>query len=342
MIRKEIDGLIPGYLSGELSDSDRVSFEEWRKEDPANEKQFKEIKAIWEAFPKLSAMEQFDPFSALKQVNTKIEKRTPAYWLQQFQKIAAILLLPLLVFAAYQGYKYFVTPSQELVWQTYTTPPGVKAKFQLPDGSSFWLNSSSEATFPNQFAKNHRTVKVKGEAFFEVAHNPSSPFYVELSGISVKVLGTKFNVVDYENENRTEVILKEGKVALGIHENNRFKEVIQLNPNEAAFFNKDSKKLEKRRVETDKYTSWIDGNLIFRDDTMDDVIRKLNRSFNVEIKVSDPEVLKYVFTATFQDESLEQILNLLAISSPIEYESIPREKQDGNLYDKQQFMIIKR
>jgi len=339
MIRKEIDDLIPGYLSGELADSDRVLLEDWRKEEPANEKHFQEIKAIWEAFPRLGAMEQFDPFKALKQVNEKVGRRASAYWLQQFQKIAAILLLPLLVFAAYQGYRYFKPATGEQVWQTYTTPPGVKAKFQLPDGSVFWLNSSSEAMFPNQFAKGHRTVKIKGEAFFEVAYNPSSPFYVELSGISVKVLGTKFNVIDYENENRTEVILKEGKVALGLKDTGIFKEMAQLNPNEAAFFNKNNRKLEKRRVETAKYTSWINGRLIFRDDTMDEVIRKLNRCFNVEINVSDPEILKYVFTATFQDESLEQILNLLAISSPIRYKNIPRTKQDGNLYTRQQFML---
>ena len=342
MDRKEIDDLIPGYLSGELSDSDRVFLEKWRTEDPANERHFQEIKAIWDAFPRLDAMEQFDPFKALKQVNEKVGRRTPVFWLQKFQKIAAVLLLPLLVFAAYQGYKNLAPSSPELVWQSYSTPPGVKAKFQLPDGSSFWLNSSSEATFPNQFAKNHRKVKIKGEAFFEVAHNPSSPFFVEMSGISVKVLGTKFNVADYENENRIEVILKEGKVVLGKNENNKFKELALLNPNEAVFFNKDSKKMEKRRVEAAKYTSWIDGRLIFRDDTMDEVIRKLNRCFNVEIKVSDPEILNYVFTATFQDESLDQILNLLAISSPIRHESIPREKQDGNLYGKQQFMLRKR
>lgn len=342
MDKKEIDDCIHGYLSGDLPEGDRVLLEEWIKERPENNKYFQEVKAIWDAFPRLDSMEQFDSFKALKQVNAKVERHAHIYWIQRFQKVAAFLLLPLLVFAGYQGYKYLVLPSREVVWQTYSTPPGVKAKFELPDGSTFWLNSSSEASFPNKFAKHNRTVKIKGEAFFEVVHNPSSPFYVKMNGISVKVLGTKFNVADYEYENRIEVILKEGKVVLGRNENCKFKELAILDPNEAVFYDKDTQKLEKRKVDITKYTSWIDGKLIFRDDTMDEVIRKLNRCFNVEIKVSDPEILKYVFTATFQDESLNQILSLLSISSPIRYENISRKKQDENVYDRQQIILSKR
>lgn len=342
MDRKEIDDLIPGYLSGELTDRDRVLLEEWRKKDPANEKHFKEIKTIWDAIPRLDAMEHFDPFKALNQVNAKIDRRTSAFWLKKFQKIAAILLLPLLVFSAYQGYQGLKPDQHEMIWQTYVTPPGTKAKFILPDGSVAWLNSASEISFPARFPKNYRLVRLSGEACFEVTKQNYQAFYVETGNLNVKVLGTRFNVINYQNESSTEIILENGKVSLGTGTDRQFKEIALLEPGQAGLFDRTSKTLSVKKVDPLKYTSWIEGKLIFRDDTMNEVVRKLNRSFNVNIEVNDPEILNYVYTATFQDESIDQILELLSISAPINYRIIPREKQDGGLYSNKRIILLKR
>ena len=339
----DIENWLPGYFSGDLAEEERAVVDTWRQHSPENEKIFEEARRAWDAIPLLREMEQFNSFEALKKINPRLKHPSGYRWLTYLQRAAAILIFPLLVYAGWLTFKNqdVVRQQADVVWQTIQTPPGFKSCFQLPDGSLVWLNSASSVTFPLTFANNARQVKVTGEAFFDVQENQDWPFSVSLGKINVKVLGTRFNVINYKNEARTEIILESGKVELQTETTSRPRILAEMKPGELARFNKKDNSVALKKVDTDKYCSWINGKLIFRDDPMDEVVRKLNRWFNVDIEVADPAIREYIYTASFQDESLDQILELLTISAPISYQVIQREMQ-GDQFSAKRIILRKR
>jgi transmembrane sensor len=336
--------MLPGYFTGEISENDRATIDSWRNESHDNEKEFLELQHAWNALSELHQMEQFDTFKALSKVHDRIRKKEGRNWFIYMQRVAAVLLIPVLVFSGFVVYKYRQVKEisqSKLVWQTISTPPGVKAHFVLPDSTSIWLNSSSSIAYPTTFGNHNRQVKMTGEAFFDVVKDSRHPFLVALGTINVNVTGTRFDIMNFEKEAITEVILESGKIELckGSQENPVF--LSEMKPGEKASYNKTENSLILDKVDSRRYSSWIEGKLIFKDDPMKDVIQRLNHWYNVEIEVADPEILGYVYTATFQNESLEQILELLTISAPIRYQVIQREKK-GDLYDAKRIILKKR
>jgi ferric-dicitrate binding protein FerR (iron transport regulator) len=260
-----------------------------------------------------------------------MDRKARNKWMAGLQRAAAVLLIPLLGFCSYLTYKNFTAPkvaTPETVWQTLSTPPGVKSSFYLPDSTRVWLNSASSITFPGTFVEDTRQVRITGEAFLDVRKNEKQPFIVDLGKVYVKVLGTRFDVIHYEKEKQSEIILESGKISLFQETGAGDQDLTTLNPGEMALFDRAQNRIGISRVQTPKYTSWINGKLVFRDDPMDEVVRKLNRWFNVEITIADREIEKYVYTATFQDESIDQILELLTLSAPIRYRVLQREKEN--------------
>jgi transmembrane sensor len=336
--------LMPGYFAGELSESDRASVDSWRSESHENEKEFLELHHAWDALSELHQMEQYDTFRALSKVHDQIRKKEGGSWLGTLQRVAAVLLVPVLFFSGFMVYKYRHANDFNLsdqVWQTMNTPPGVKAHFVLPDSTGVWLNSSSSISYPTGFNTQNRQVSVTGEVFFDVMNKKDQPFWVSLGKINVRVTGTRFDVMHFEKETTTEVILESGKIDLCTGSFDKPVVLKEMKPGEKGTYSETDNRVMLKNVDPHKYSSWIDGKLIFMDDPMKDVIRRLNRWYNVEIEVADPEILGYVYTATFQNESLEQILELLTISAPIRYQVIQREKK-GELYNAKRIILKNR
>jgi ferric-dicitrate binding protein FerR (iron transport regulator) len=336
--------MLPGYFSGEISGEDRAIVDDWRAESPDNEEEFRQLQKTWDSYPLLQEMEKYNAFEALRKVNDRIREKESRRWTVSFQRIAAILIFPVL---AYTGFLIFKNNSlkevskSEPVWQTISTPPGVKSRFFLPDSTAVWLNSSSSITYPVAFSWETRQVSIKGEAFLDVRKDQDHPFVVGLGKINVRVLGTRFDVINYENENKTDVILESGNISLFQQTGREEKVLTSLRPGEMAVFDKENNSLSIKTAQTEKYTAWKEGKLIFRDDPMDEVVRKLNRWFNVQIEVADPEISEYIYTATFRNESIDQILELLTISAPIRYQVIQREKK-GDIFSAKQIILRKR
>jgi transmembrane sensor len=336
--------MLPGYFSGEISGEDRAIVDVWRAELPENEEEFRHLQHTWDSYPLLQEMEQYNAFEALRKVNDRIREKDNMPWLTLFQRIAAILIVPLL---AYTGYLVFKSQSlkelskSEPVWQTICTPPGVKSQFFLPDSTAVWLNSASSLTFPMAFTGEMRQIKVSGEAFLDVRKDEDRPFVVELGKINIKVLGTRFDVIHYEQENQTNVILESGSISLLKGTGREQKVMASIKPGEMAVMGTEDFKPEIKAVQTEKYTSWKDGKLIFRGDPMDDVVRRLNRWYNVQIEVADPGINEYIYTATFRNETIDQILELLTISAPIRYQVIEREKK-GDTFSAKRIILRKR
>ena len=340
----EIEDLLPGYLSDDLSVNDRAIVDGWLKESPENEEVFLGVKNAWEALPLLRQMEQFNSFDALKKVNERISPPKSKNWWVPIYRAAAILLLPLLVYSGFIASKFQTKlgEKEHVMMQMVTSRQGMVTRFSLSDGTKVWLNSGSELQFPTRFSDDKREVYLKGEAFFEVTKNEKQPFRVNANELKIEVLGTSFNVVNFDNDSQSEVVLVTGKVALS-YENGQIKKIYgTMQPCERVIYEKESQNIRAERVEVEKYIAWRDGNLIFRDDSMDNVVKRLSRWFNVEITISDPEIKNYIYKATFRNENLVQVLNLLKLSAPIDYQITTRKTLPNGEFSKQNIILMKR
>ena len=338
-----IEELLPGYLSGELSDKDRVMMDNWRNESPENEAIYLASLKAWEAMILLNEMEQFNSFEALRKVNTKISQPQSAKWWIVLQRVAAILILPLLVYSGYLTIQNQARKNsqEQVMMQTISSRQGMVTQFALADGTKVWLNSGSELQFPNLFNGNKREVMLKGEAFFEVTKNEKQPFRVNANELKVEVLGTSFNVVSFD-DTQSEVVLVTGKVALSSEKGQIVKEYSTMIPGQRAIYQKEAQKVITEEVDVEKYIAWRDGNLIFRDDSMEDVVKRLSRWFNVEITINDPGIKNYIYKATFRNENLVQVLNLLKLSAPIDYRITDRKALGNGDFTKQKVYLMKK
>jgi ferric-dicitrate binding protein FerR (iron transport regulator) len=281
-------------------------------------------------------MQHYSTRTGLAKLNKKLGL-VPARirWIQRYRKIAAVIMLPLLI-ASSLSIVILIgkLPAQSEAWHRVETLPGQKSILDLPDGTRVWMNSGTSISYPINFLEENREIKLQGEAFFDVAHDKKRPFIVSLNDLNVHVLGTAFNVSNYPDENENSIYLESGSIELHSTTNNTERLLYRMKPGERAIYSKNRDKLMVGTGHDDESLAWLEGKLIFRDESMASVVRSLNRWFNVEISVIDEEILDYTYTATFQNESLEQILELLEKSARINYKIIDREKVDNDIFTK--------
>lgn len=287
-------------------------------------------------------MKDYNARKALVKVNKALVPRKSISWKYYLQKTAAILFIPLLIGSiSYIFYMSNRKIGSEIVWQTVETVPGQKSFIELPDGTQVWLNSETKLTYSLPFCENSREIRLTGEAFFEVVKMDDCPFHVDLGEIGVKVLGTEFNISNYATDNSARIYLNSGNVQIYSTGKENESVLANMNPGEIAFYQKDSKEISLDRRNSEISMAWMEGKLVFRDEAMTDVVGRLNRWFNVDIEIIDPVISEYSYTATFQHESLEQVLELLKISAPIDYKIQSREKNKNNMYTKNKVELYK-
>jgi len=263
-------------------------------------------------------------------------------WFQYLSRAAAILILPVLFYSLYVTTRLFSNKSikeESAIWQTIKVSPGIQSEFILPDSSQIWLNSGSVFKFPGSFTGKVRRVELAGEGYFKIYKDTVNPFIVNTCGIDIKVKGTQFVVVGYPDESDIEVILESGNVELSRDNNKDEKPVSLTQAGEKATYDFGSNRFSVQKVDIDKYTSWKDGILIFRDDPLSTVAKRLSRKFNVDIELKGINVKDYVYTATFKNESLSQILDLLEKSAPIKYVRTEQRILKDNSYMKPKIII---
>jgi len=326
-----IEALLPGYFSGDLTTDEKRLVDDWKAKSRDNADLLEEYRKLWRSMGLLKEMEAVDTVKALRTVHKKIDSEGSSSYrlITILSRIAAILFIPLLSYALIAGFSgngKAADRKSDIAWQTMSTGIGMRGTIELPDGSRVTLNSGSEIQYPTRFSKGIREIKLIGEAFFEVSKDKKHPFIVNTGKMNAEVLGTTFNVSAYNDEMPVKVILATGCVSLFSGDWNSKTEMGILKPGQIAVFNNESKELSVSNVDTEKFLAWKDGNIIFRDDPMSDVIDRLERWFNVDIYVADDEILNYEFTAKFHDETLTQVLTLLKLSSEIEY-SIEKNNQ---------------
>ncbi|MCR8668009.1 DUF4974 domain-containing protein [Aestuariibaculum sp. M13] len=208
----------------------------------------------------------------------------------------------------------------KLVYNTLTVPYGKRFEIQLSDGTVVNLNAGTSLKYPVKFIKGkQRTVFLKGEAFFNVAKDKTHPFIVNSDGLDVQVLGTQFNMSSYPEDVNTDVVLLEGSVYLTAVKDKGNSAILE--PGFKGSINKFSQdKIEKKPVITSIYTAWIDGELVFRNITFKDMLKRMERHYNIEIVNNNSELKEEKFNASFRKEPIEKILEYFKITYGINYE----------------------
>lgn len=196
------------------------------------------------------------------------------------------------------------------------TSYGEKYIVALPDGSRVWLNACSKLTYPEQFKKKTREVHIDGEGFFEISKNPDAPFIVNTNQMQIEVLGTSFNVHDYSGDKKASVSLETGKIKLKLPDNPEYG--INLSPGKAAIHN--AGEPDCKIINNDNYTyssAWRDDRLNFYNTSIEEVIKTLERKYDISVSIADPDIETYSYTFCSRQESLNDILNRMKLITPI-------------------------
>jgi ferric-dicitrate binding protein FerR (iron transport regulator) len=253
-----------------------------------------------------------------------------------YARVAAVLLIPVMIAGGLliMNRALFVKPvSEQMVTSSIYAPKGSRISFTLPDGSSGMLNGGSKLTYNLPFSSD-RKLKLEGEAWFDVVKDEKHPVEITAGSAKVKVLGTSFNLMAYPEESYLEVVLKTGKVEF---QADSTRVSMEMQPSERLVYTKGE--ISRWLTDPDKYTGWTKGRLVFNKDPMAEVARRIERWYNVTVILADKALEKYSFRGTFEDDSLEEVMRLLAMTSPIRYKISPRKLLPDGTYEKEKVTI---
>lgn len=337
----KIATLFQKYQKGQLNLSEKLLLAEMIS-DHTNYEVDQFMKDDFQNELKLPISEKREMRHVLHEIHHRIHLRQAkkqngrVYHLYQLAlRVAAILFLPLLVFSSY----FFLNErfgEQQATLLQIVAPQGSRINFELPDGTKGILNGGSTIDYTSAFVSN-RDIKLEGEAYFDVAHDKKHPFTINANENNIKVVGTRFSLTAWPEENQTELVLEEGKVLF--KPANQDKE-ITVTPGQR-IIEKDGK-LERSEVEIWKYTAWKDGKLVFRNDSMNELARRLSRWYNVEVEFDSNSLNDYTFRGVFEDDSLEEVLRLLSMISPIDFKIVDRQINSDGSYTHKKVIITKK
>lgn len=216
-----------------------------------------------------------------------------------------------------------VKEKKQVAMNEVVVPFGKKSQLTLSDGTKVWLNAGSRLAFPASFPDDKREVWLEGEAYFEVARDPSKKFFVKVNDLTLQVLGTSFNVSGYGPDQSVETVLVSGSLALEVKSNSLFgsREVI-LTPNQMATYTKAAKNISVEEVrDIEIYTAWTSGWLSFSQQSMKDVAVKMERYYNVRIIFSEGFSSHNLISGKLDlKDSLEAVLDVLSDIVVFKYE----------------------
>lgn len=280
----------------------------------------------------------YDVQAAYQKNRSRIEAAQRKHlFVRYVMRVAAVLLLPLIASTSILSYLYIgkLGVKDQIAYLEASSAPGIVTRIQLPDSSSVWLNAGSTLRYPSRFEKDNRTVHLTGEGYFEVQSDKAHPFYVALQeGIQVKAHGTKFNISAYEDD-----LLMETSLETGLVDVISGSRSIALKPDQQVVFDKKENKFSIRTVNIDEKTAWKTGRLVFRNATLDEVVKQLSRRFNIDITLHKESKKEYRFRATFSTENITQILNYLRLAAPIQWAVADTKQQDDLTYPRQRIDV---
>jgi len=305
-------GLISRHLSGESSASEEQELKRWLAEDTDNTKLLDQYRSVWEKLGRIESVAGIDLDAEWHIFESRISESGKVLTLQPGRKksasfyigriAVAAMLAVLLTFSGIYlvnryGYRTLATMDQpeELV---------------LPDGSTVTMNHFSSLKYPRKFSGDIRRIEMEGEGFFEVESNLDHPFVINTRDVDIKVLGTSFNVNAYSENAAVEVTVKTGEVAVTRH--GEVPRTIILKPGNRGVYKKTEETLEISQDIDKNYLAWKTKSFVFEDQTLLDVSRQLNKVYQAEIIIDSDSLKDARITTTFEDQSLDAILNVLS------------------------------
>ena len=343
---------IVSVLTGQASQEELAALRQWLTESEDNRKLYDEYAVIWGTSRAVGRIDDYrlDNAWALfsKQMKQQRHRAQHVISLKKALIVAATVALVFMAgMAIYRSTSNVADEQSQLTYTEYKSPYGSKSKVNLPDGSLVWLNAGSTLRFSSDFNISDREVYLEGEGYFDVAHNEQTSFWVHTSTVTVKVLGTAFNVKAYPEESFVETIVERGVVQLIdplsssqettiLHAKQKAVVMKELHPEVAP----EKQMLQDEQhanikplnyipiadvevdsnVATESYTSWKDSRWVVEREKLSSLAVKLERRYNVRIVFSDEELKDYVLSGTFEDETLEQVLEVMRLTAPVVYE----------------------
>ena len=347
--------LLVRFLSQETTEAENRIIYEWMQASPDNREAFLQQKKAWD----LTSFEEInnqinikdDHLSVISRIALQQRQEKVSIWKSLSVRISAAAMLILLIGLPLAV--YFLT--HENVSNTLNqieVPFGSRTSITLIDGTKIWLNAGSNLRYDNNFNKGNRKVYLEGEAYFDVTKNKSLPFIVNTSDINLKVLGTAFNVKCYKDEGTIETTLVRGSVMIESKNQAGQNETTMLKPNEKAIFIRDkgrillsnlkkissktadpnlSKKDELKQLQSisenmvikpvfvEEDISWKDGYFLVNNESLEALMIKLSRRYDITYKFMDQGINDYCYTGKIKESSLEQMLNALKLTSPLDF-----------------------
>ncbi len=320
--------LVAKYLAGETDARENSELEAWLAQSEENRLAFEQSQKAFRKTGAFYRLKQFNADSAWKNVNaqivssprkTVIAKRNRKEVITQFYKYAAVIVLALML-GAVGYYIGFVNRGPAIYSEIISAQRQVLQEYVLPDGSVVTLNSNSKLTFPRKFRSDIREVSIEGEAFFDVKPDPEKPFVINAGDAQVKVLGTSFSVSAYPGNETVDVIVETGKVQVISKKTDlqaASREVLLVHGEKGTLKNRDNT-LEKSVNNDPNFLSWKTHDLVFDKVPLHDVIQCLEKTYHIDIELSDPELNDLLYDGHFAQKPAEFVLDIIRLTFNLE------------------------
>jgi ferric-dicitrate binding protein FerR (iron transport regulator) len=284
----------------------------WINLNPQNMSDFLSTKDVWDSARTVKDLADQQLILFYKNQFEK-SNRSRILILRWTALIAALLVFGL-IFSILIPVRHVDQPES---MQIFSVPFGSKSKLLMVDGTEININSGSELTYSSSFSPQNRIVTLKGEAFFNVKPDATHPFIIKTKDYDVKVTGTQLNVCNYSDDHFSSTTLAEGKICLNIQNSTK---LIEVKPGEKFLLDRNEKKYTIKPTDVDKELAWKDGEFIFKTIPFPELVKRLERWYDVKLTYSDKKLLTYSYTGRFKNqETIWQVLNAIRMTSPVTY-----------------------
>ncbi|MFC1554307.1 FecR family protein [candidate division KSB1 bacterium] len=321
------------YFSNECSDSERDSVLKWAKGKNDNDKYLKVIHAIKNMPNPLKEEWKTDEvWSKIEETINPVKKaggiRKYRLFAFPIKVAAAFVIIVLSITFAYLVTNRQVDNSDSMMNSILVNNTEI-LKLELSDGTKVSLDSGSSFSYPEEFSKKQRIVNLSGEGFFEVSEDKDRPFIIHAEGAVITVIGTQFSVCAWHNKDEIEVYVVDGKVSLALSENVQLNNQVILGTGSLGILSKDGRIEAPVVSDPEKYLNWVNHDINFENTRLVDILRTLERWYDVTINIEDSAKNEIPLTVNSKDKSLSSILELIAQLTDMSY-----KQDERNIYFK--------
>lgn len=307
-----IENLIARSLNGNFTPEEYQELKTWIDESHENKKEYLALKDSWDLArqPKATTEDQLATFYKNQYEKAK---KSRILWVRYSTAVAAALLVGLVISVLIP----FQEKKQAETLQVFSVPLGSRSKVTLADGTMVSLNSGSELKYSSGFSAQNREVQLTGEGFFDVKSDPEHPFIVKTADFDVKVTGTRFNLCTYAENNYSSTALAEGNIEVLIGATSQ---KFEIKPGEKFELDRKTRKYTLASADIESEIAWKDGEFIFRNIPFPELVKRLERWYDVKLDYSDAKLMDFNYTGRFKNqETIWQVLDALKLTSPIDY-----------------------